>query len=295
MAGGRRGPIACSSGWMEPRDSSAWLGHFERNRLHRPEPDWHRPTPFLPHLAAPLARSLAHFQLGESGEGTTLLADARRTWADDPDYVAALALFVAEEQEHARLLERLVGRLGGALVTSHWTHRCFRGLRRALGVRFEIQTLLVAEIIGTAYYRLLRSTGDPVLREVCELMLRDEAPHLRFHADRVVVTQLRWGPVRRALWSAQFRLLFRAAVTAAWVDHRPALRALGIGRRLFTGEARGEARGWLAARRASARPGTSRRGRGHGGVGGRIPSREKRKAYWSTDSATALLTRSAPP
>lgn len=201
---------------MNPKDSSAWLEHFERNRLHRLEPDWQRPTPFLPHMTAPLARSLAHFQLGESGEGATLLVEARRTWADDPDYVAALGLFVAEEQEHARLLELLVGRLGGTLVTTHWTHRCFRGLRRALGVRFEIQTLLIAEIIGTAYYRLLRSTGDPVLRQVCELMIRDEGPHLRFHAGRVVISQLRWGSLRRALWTAPFRLLFGAAVTAAW-------------------------------------------------------------------------------
>src|SRR5205807_5474865 len=132
-----------------------------------------------------LARSLAHFQLGESGEGATLLTEARRTWAEDPDYVAALVLFVAEEQEHARLLECLVARFGGALVDRHWTHACFRRLRRALGVGFEIQTLLIAEIIGTAYYRLLRSTGDAVLRQVCELMLRDEVPHLRFHVDRI--------------------------------------------------------------------------------------------------------------
>jgi hypothetical protein len=264
---------------MNPQDSTAWLDHFQRNRLRRPDPDWHRPTPFPPPVATALARSLAHFQLGESGEGTTLLAEARRTWPDDPDYIAALALFVAEEQEHARLLERLVARLGGTLVTKHWTHRCFRTLRRALGVTFEIQTLVMAEIVGAAYYRLLRSTGDTVLRQVCELMLRDEAPHLRFHADRVVVTQLRWRPVRRALWTAQFRLLFRAVVLAAWLDHRPALRALGVSRRLFTTEARAEARMWLRRRQE----------------GGDIRSWSNRKAYWSTDSATALLTRSAPP
>jgi hypothetical protein len=253
-------------GSMDPKDSTAWLDHFERNRQHRPEPDWHHPTPFPPQATAPLARSLAHFQLGESGEGATLLSEARRTWADDPDYIAALALFVAEEQEHARLLEHLVTRFGGRLVTKHWTHRCFRTLRRALGVAFEIQTLLIAEIIGTAYYRLLRSTGDVVLRQVCELMLRDEAPHLRFHADRVVVSQSGWHPARRALWTAQFRLLFRAAVTAAWIDHRSALRALGISRRLFTTEARGEARAWLLGRS------------GTGQEGGDIPSWSNRKA-----------------
>src|SRR5439155_7261248 len=147
----------------------------------------------------------------------------RRTWADAPDYVAALVLCVAEEPEHARLREQQHLRLDGTLITKHWTHECFRRVRRALGVHFEIQTLLVAEIIGTAYYRLLRSTGDAVLRQMCELMLRDEVPHLRFHADRIVVGQLRWSPLRRALWTAQFRLLSRAAVTAAWVDHRSAL------------------------------------------------------------------------
>jgi hypothetical protein len=248
---------------MDVHDSTAWLCHFERNRLHRPEPDWHRPSPFPPAVTAALARSLAHFQLGESGEGRVLLAGARRAWPDDPDYVAALALFVAEEQEHARLLGHLVARFGGTPVTAHWTHRCFRLLRGALGPEFEIQTLVIAEIIGTAYYRLLRSTGDAVLRQVCELMLRDEAPHLRFHADRVVVGQLRWRPLRRALWAAQFRLLFRAALTAAWIDHRSALRAVGVDRRLFLTEAAGEAGSWLARR---------------GQEGGRIPSWSNRKA-----------------
>ena len=238
---------------MDLKDSTAWLDHFERNRLHRPEPDWHRPTPFPAETAARLARSLAHFQLGESGEGTMLLTEARRAWPDDPDYVAALALFVAEEQEHARLLEHLVARLGGSLVTRHWTDRCFRLIRHALGVGFEIQVLMTAEIIGTTYYRLLRSTGDAVLRQTCELMVRDETQHLRFHADRVVVAQLGWSLGRRALWTAQFRLLFRAAVAAAWLDHRPALLAVGISRRFFTTEARAEARDWLL-RRAAAFP-----------------------------------------
>ena len=241
------------------KDSSAWLDHFERNRLHRPEPDWERPSPFPAQVTAELARSLAHFQLGESGEGATLLTEARRTWADDPDYVAALRLFVAEEQEHARLLERQVLRLGGTLVTRHWTQSCFRSLRRALGVRLEIQTLLVAEIIGTAYYRLLRSTGDIVLRQMCELMLRDESPHLRFHADRVVTEQLRWSSLRRTWWTALFAFVLHAAAVAAWFDHRRALSAVGIGPNLFLTEVHRETRSWLLRRAVSS--GAGRRGR----------------------------------
>ena len=253
MPVGLRTPTGWSHGRMDLKDSTAWLDHFERNRLNRPEPDWPRPTPFPAPVAARLARSLAHFRLGESGEGTMLLAEARRAWPDDLDYVAALALFVAEEQQHARLLEHLVARLGGSLVARHWTDRCFRTVRHALGVGFEIQVLVVAEIIGIAYYRLLRSTGDVVLRQTCELMVRDETQHLCFHADRVVVAQLGWSRVRRALWTAQFRLLFHVAMAAAWVDHGAALRSVGVNRRLFTAQARTEAGAWLV-RRAAAFP-----------------------------------------
>ena len=235
------------------KDSSAWLDYFERNRLDRPEPDWDRPTPFPPTVTTPLARSLAHFALGESCEGTTLVAGARRYWPDDPDYIAAMTLFVAEEREHARLLEHLVTRFGGTLVTKHWTDRCFTMARHALGLGFEIQTVVVAELVGGAYFRLLRSTGDPVLRQVCELMVRDETQHRRFHVDRVVIAQLGWSPVRRALWTAQFQLMLRATLLAAWVDHRSALRAIGVGRRLFFAEARADARDWLL-RRAAATP-----------------------------------------
>jgi hypothetical protein len=235
------------------KDSSAWLDHFERNRLHRPEPDWSRPTPFPPAVAARLARSLAHFALGERCEGTALLTGARRHWPDDPDYLAAMTLFVAEEREHARLLDHLVVRLGGSPVTKHWTDRCFTMARHALGVGFEIQTVVVAELVGGAYFWLLRSTGDPVLRQVCELMVRDETQHRRFHVERVVIAQLRWSGLRRALWTAQFQLLFRAALLAAWIDHRSALRAVGIDRRLFSATARADARDWLV-RRAGASP-----------------------------------------
>jgi hypothetical protein len=162
-----------------------------------------------------------------------------------------LTLFVAEEQEHARLLEQLVARFGGTLISEHWTHRCFCLLRRALGVQFEIQTLVIAELIGTAYYRLVRSgTQDVVLRQVCDLMLRDEAPHLEFHRQRVAAQQAPWLPLERALWAAQFRILFLAAVQAAWLDHRPALAAIGVSHRRFFRQARRESAAFLAYRRA---------------------------------------------
>jgi hypothetical protein len=195
-----------------------------------------------------LARSLSHFQLGESGEGTYLLRQARHRHGDDAAYREALALFIFEEKEHARLLERLVRRFGGRLVKKHWTHSIFRLVRRALGVSFEIQVLVIAELIGTAYYRLLAEhVADDVLRQVCDLVLRDEARHVAFHIDRLCADQAAWLPAERAFWQAQFQALFLAALQVAWIDHRSALREFQISTGDFQREARGECIRFLAA------------------------------------------------
>ncbi|EDY20818.1 conserved hypothetical protein [Chthoniobacter flavus Ellin428] len=229
-------------------NSTTWLHYYQQNRLNRPEPQWDLPLNEHPAIVAELARSLSHFQLGESGEGTHLLREARRTHADDPAYQEALVLFIAEEQEHARLLQKLVERYRGRLVSRHWTHTLFRLFRRALGMGFELQVLVIAELIGTAYYRLLENrSNDPVLREVCELVLRDEAKHIAFHAERFGASQTTWLPVERALWLAQFQALFLAALQVAWTDHHRTLRTLRIGRGEFQREARHECVQFLAS------------------------------------------------
>jgi hypothetical protein len=239
---------ACSLGPMGIDNSTHWVRYFESNRLNRPEPHWDLPCAENPATAAKLARSLAHFQLGESGEGSFLLAEARRAHPDDPQYVEALALFIGEEQEHARLLEQLVARFKGELISRHWTHGCFSLLRRALGVRFEIQILVVAELIGTAYYRLLRiGARDIVLEQVCDLMLRDERRHIEFHSEGVTERQAHWLPLQRTLWAAQFRIVFLTAAYAAWLDHRPALTAVGTTRRKFFRHGRRECAGFLGS------------------------------------------------
>lgn len=229
-------------------NSTSWLHYYQQNRLNRLEPQWDLALPEDSSALRKLARSLSHFQLGESGEGTFLLRQAQRTHADDPTYCEALALFIQEEQEHARLLQKLVERCRGRLVTQHWTHSLFRSIRHALGVGFEIQVLVIAELIGTAYYRLLgRRASDAVLKHVCEIVLRDEAKHIAFHAERFETDQAGWLPLEQALWAAQFQALFLAAVQVAWLDHGPALRALGAQRREFRREARSECIHFLAS------------------------------------------------
>lgn len=229
-------------------NSLSWLRYFEANHRNLIEPDWQAPSPLAPGLRARLARSLSHFQLGESGGGRHLFEKAAQQLAEDAAYLRALELFVAEEGEHARLLRALVERFGGRLIERHWTHLLFRFARRALGLNFEIQVLLIAELVGTAYYRVLqRRARDPILDQVCTRILTDEAQHVAFHLDRLRDIHAELLPAERAFWNLQFQLLFTAALQVAWIDHRGALQATGAHRREFFAEARTECIGFLDA------------------------------------------------
>jgi len=228
-------------------NSADWLAYFQQNRLNRIEPDWQAPLPADSSVKRHLARSLSHFQLGESGEGNFLLAEARRHYSQDRDYCTALDLFIKEEQEHARLLAGVVTRLGGRPITRHWTHGFFRLFRRAVSVNFEIQVLVIAELVGTGYYRILqRYSDDPTIGQVCDILLRDEARHIEFHNDRFADNHSSWLPLERAVWAAQFQALFLAASAVVWLDHGKALRSLGSSRREFLNEVRGECIRFLA-------------------------------------------------
>jgi hypothetical protein len=218
-------------------NTSSWRRYYEINRLNRIEPEWETPCLLPEAQRRELAISLSHFQLGETGGGTFLLSHAsKETTVDD---LAALSLFVAEEKEHARLLACLVRRLGGTLVERHWTHRLFKIARRAGGFRFEIQMLLTAEIVGTAYYELIKSrVDDPPLQAALGLMLHDEEGHVSFHLDRL---RLRWReylPVERTAWALQFQVLVLAALRAAWMDHGTCLKMLGCQWRDFSRQGR---------------------------------------------------------
>jgi len=207
-------------------NTSSWRRYYELNRLNRLEPNWDAPCLLADDLRQKLAVSLSHFQLGETGGGAFLLREASRE--SDAEDLAALVLFVREEQEHARLLARLVQRLGGKLVHRHWTQRLFKLARRAGSFRFEIQMLLTAEMVGTAYYEMVRAgTQDTTVNAAIGLMLRDEASHVAFHLDRLRLTWRAFLPLERTLWSLQFQVLLLLALRAAWLDHGACLRALG--------------------------------------------------------------------
>jgi hypothetical protein len=211
-------------------NTTDWLAYFRQNQLNRRGIAWHEGISLASHAQGPLARSLARFQLGESSNGTRLLAAARRLAerTGDKDYPKTIALFIAEEQEHSRLLARVLQQMHTPLLPCHWTDSLFRRCRHLLGFYEEIAVLLMAEIIALKYYGVIRQRcRAPVLEVVCDQILADEKFHVRFHCERLhqVITTRYW-PIRALCWVLLSAMFAGASAIVAW-DHRRAFAALG--------------------------------------------------------------------
>ncbi len=210
-----------------------WTQYFLANRNRFTEPPLPPDESGLDEtIRRPLARSLAIFQLGESGGGTRLLRYVRHVVSEERllGYEQAVRLFVEEEQYHSRLLERVVIHLGGDCLEGQWTNSVFRWLRNHFGVEFNIQILLIAELIAEAYFgALYRRCPDVGVRLCCRKILADEMRHLAFHAEFLrerLGTKPAWW---RTVWRVQFRLFnLVTCVVVAW-DHRSCFRAIGLG------------------------------------------------------------------
>ncbi len=209
-----------------------WLQYFQRNHKERPKIQWDLGIHPEPGLLNPLIGSLQKFQVGESGEGNHLKAGARRN--GDRDYFKAIELFIAEEQEHARMLERIITTLGGSTLKRHWSDMAFIALRRLMGLKMELGVLLIAEMIAKRYYRALHEgTADPVLRAVFGQIRRDEEGHITFHLETLNRTFGRWPWPARALVYSGWRWMFRIVSALVAADHRQVLEAVGVSRLAF--------------------------------------------------------------
>jgi hypothetical protein len=211
-----------------------WTAHFTAEAARRREagdPDWRRGA----RLPSTVWSSLQRFQVGEDGDGANLIGKA--VAAGDPDYAGAVRLFVAEEQNHARLLALLLAAGGVPTLSSHWSDRIFVRLRRLFGLRLELMVLMVAELIAVPYYRAVRDGArDPLVSEVTARILADEKRHIPFHCLRLRQSLAPYPRPARALAMAAWRGLLLGVAVFVALDHGPALRDLGIGRARFARE-----------------------------------------------------------
>ena len=214
---------------LEGVDWERWAEHFRRNREQRPEPDWEGQIDMQREGVRKMLPSLQQFELGDGGGPACLIAfyaeDLRETSAE---IKAVIDAWFDEEREHSRLLGAAVERFGGRHLKCHWSHAAFCAVRKTLGVRFELQVLLLTEIVSAAYYRVLRRhADDQPVKDMCSLILRDESGHIAFHLDRLEAADNSILGLRRKVWEAQFWTFGYLAAGALWANHGPCLRPLG--------------------------------------------------------------------
>lgn len=207
-----------------------WHNRFAE-RARRPLPPLDDAAELPAAWRAPLARSLARFQIGEAGEGRIAHQVARVTLpAVDDEYRAALRLFVREEGRHARILGGMVRGLGGELLGTTWSERLFVRVRRLAGFRLKILVLLAAEVVGIGFYGSIAARLPAgKLRAALEEITGDEASHLDFHVDflrrQIDGAGARW--LARAAWLS----IAGIACALVVVDHGGTYAQVGVGRR----------------------------------------------------------------
>ena len=221
--------VASLGGMTEPHDYAGWVAHFEANEVVHAAADaaidFTAPAAPASATRTALIGSVQRFQLGESGDGAHLLRKAAR--AGDPDYSRAAQLFVAEEQQHAALLLRLLGHLGGEPLRQHWSDAVFVRLRRLMGLRTELMILMIAEVVALSYYGALARRGpDATVRAVAARILDDEVAHVRFHTMRLRAGFTGSRTAVRVLAQVLWLGTAVGATAAVAFDHRAALRAL---------------------------------------------------------------------
>ncbi|OBH02089.1 hypothetical protein A5698_06865 [Mycobacterium sp. E136] len=216
-----------------------WINHFERNGTVHDRADaaidFGARCELPDAVRVPLIESVRRFQLGESDDGAQLLRKAGD--AGDHDYTRAARLFVAEEQEHAALLLRLLDYLGGEPMQRHWSDAVFVRLRRLMGLRTELMVLTVAEVVALSYYGgLARACPDPVTRAVAARIVADEHEHVRFQEHRLRAGFAGTGVALRVLARGLWWLTAIGATLVVSSDHGPLLDAIGYRRRRFVAD-----------------------------------------------------------
>ena len=211
--------------------SAAWVEHFQRSLQRADIVQGTSPNHLSPAEVDAIAQSVAEFQLGESSEGRHLITAAYRYAAisGDYNYVAALRLFIAEENRHAQELGRFLDSAGIPRVGASWPDTVFRFLRRRAGLELSIVVLVTAEIIAKVYYAALRdATGSRVLQQLCKQILRDERHHVNFQAQRVALLRARRSRLSIRVRVALHRFLLAGTCFVVWRKHGRAMRAGGM-------------------------------------------------------------------
>ena len=174
--------------------------------------------------------SIQQFQLGEGASGARMLECAQRFSRETGDLglIAALKLFLREEQRHSKTLARFLQIENTPCLGKHWIHSVFRWLRGMAGLELHLKVLVTAEVLARPYYAALRdATSSPLLRSICQRIFEEERAHLRFQAFVLSRFQNRHRRLSQALIKTSHAVLLASTATLVWAEHRAVFTSAG--------------------------------------------------------------------
>ena len=206
-----------------------WVDYFYQNS---PEPKlpWNDAARLSEAEKRAVIASIQQFQLGEGASGARMLERAHRFSRETGDLglIAALKLFLHEEQRHSKLLARFLEVENAPCLRKHWVHSSFRWVRGLAGLELCLKVLVTAELLARPYYAALRdATQSPLLKSICQRIFDEEGAHLRFQGFVLSRFESRHQRFIKALIKTCHVLLLTGTAALVWVEHHAVFRTAG--------------------------------------------------------------------
>src|SRR5579875_1425169 len=197
-----------------------WIDYFYRNA---PEPvlPWNDSVRLSGAERLAVVASIQQFQLGEGATGARMLARAQRfsRATGDLGFIAALKLFLREEQRHSKILARFLELENARRLRTHWIDNAFRWLRGIGGLEICLKVLVTAEVLARPYYAALRdATASPLLKSICQLIFEEEGAHLHFQAFTLTRFEKRHRRFAQALLRGCHAALLACTAALLWIE-----------------------------------------------------------------------------
>ncbi|MFL6351013.1 MAG: hypothetical protein ACJ74Z_04065 [Bryobacteraceae bacterium] len=215
-----------------------WVEYFYQN-AREPVLPWSNDVRLSAAERTAVIRSIQQFQLGEGASGARMLERAQRfsRATGDLGLIAALKLFLREEQRHSRILAQFLHIENAPCMRKHWMHSAFRRIRGLAGLELCLKVLVTAEVLARPYYAALRdATGSALLKSICQLIFDEEGAHLRFQAFALSRFQCRHSRLVQALIKSGHVALLVSTAALVWIEHQRVFRSAGRNFRTFWNE-----------------------------------------------------------
>lgn len=202
-----------------------WLNHFQASAARPRDIDWKLGVQLRPELKTPVLEALQTFQRGLTSPGINLRTKVRRSC--EPEYAHCVDLYVAEKSIHSDLLMRVLWEFGSQPANRAWTDFLFRRVRRRFDWTKELMVLLTVEMASMPYFRILaNNVGCPLITDVLETVLEDQAYHVGFHIDHLREVMAEKSGAERLMVQQVWGAMFASTLSVVMADNREVFRSL---------------------------------------------------------------------